>query len=430
MRLKEQLRSVLLSVLANKFRVFLTSLGIIIGSFTIIMVVGIGTASSDAVAAQYSRLSVNSITISRARVAMSMGANGPTTQALTAAQLLAMPEQCPHVTSVGISTTATTSIAYMTTSESVSVQGINEAFASITNLNIDLGDWFTDDDGTYLHRYAVLGCNVAAYLFGSDYSGCVGDTVLIKGLQFTVAGVLQRVGGTGGVSGGSSPTSSGSADDMVFIPYNVAIKYTSGSQGTGGAISRAQVIGGSAAGGPGTASYVALADSSKDVATAVSEIQDYISGIMGDTTSYTVTDAGSTLQSALSTSNTMSGLLMAVAAIVLIVSGIGIMNVLLVAVKERTREIGIMKAIGSPRRVILLEFLFEAIFISVVGGLIGVLLSYFAPRVMSLFSIAYTASPTGLILGFGFAVVTGVFFGYYPAYKASKLKPIDALNAE
>jgi len=124
----------------------------------------------------------------------------------------------------------------------------------------------------------------------------------------------------------------------------------------------------------------------------------------------------------------MESLLISIAVIVLIVSGIGIMNVLMVAVKERTREIGILKSIGFSRKDILLEFLLEAIFISIIGSFIGVILSIFAPYVLKLLNLSFIASTYGILLGVLFSVGTGIFFGYYPAVKASKLKPIEALN--
>jgi putative ABC transport system permease protein len=182
--------------------------------------------------------------------------------------------------------------------------------------------------------------------------------------------------------------------------------------------------------GSATATFIALANDIRSVNMAIAEIRDYIDEEVGLNAGYTVTDVGNTLSSAMESANTMSSLLIAVAAIVLIVSGIGIMNVLMVAVKERTREIGILKSIGAARRVILLEFLLEAVFISVFGGLLGVALSYYAPLVLSYSSIEYMASVDGIALGLGFSVITGVVFGYYPASRASRLKPIDALNAE
>ena len=423
MKLVEQLRSVMLSVSHNKFRVFLTSLGIIIGTFTIIMVVGIGKASEKAVEDQYKRLSVESITISKAHGGMggSGGFGNSSSKSLTKQDALQMPDLLTNVKSVGISTRTSSDMAYGTTSETVNIQGINEAYADITHLTPVEGDLFTDEDGLLRNKVVVLGYNTATLLFDGDIKAAVGQKVLLKGTSYTVTGVLERIGGSGGMSSGPAGgmASSISADDMAFIPYDVAVKYTSGSMGTRG-------FGGG--GGAATVTFIAQANDINSVQPAIKEIKQYIGEITGDSESYSVVDVGSTLASAQETSNTMSALLIAVAAIVMIVSGIGIMNVLMVAVKERTREIGILKSIGAQRKVILMEFLFEAIFISLCGGLLGVLLSIFAPWVLSYTDIKYQASLEGIVIGLGFSVITGIFFGYYPAAKASKLKPIEALN--
>ncbi|TCP31768.1 putative ABC transport system permease protein [Scopulibacillus darangshiensis] len=409
MKLVEMMRSVMLSVSHNKFRVFLTSLGIIIGTFTIIMVVGISKASEEAVTQQYKRLSVESITISKARGGGRRNAS-TISKDLTKEDALKMPELLTNVKSVGISTRTTSDIAYGSTSESVSIQGVNEAYAEITNLSTLSGAFFGDEDGLARNRVVVLGYNLANLLFEGNIESAVGQKVLLKGTTFTVVGVLDRIGGSGGMSsGGGGMSSSTSADEMAFIPYEVALKYTSGKRAA-------------------TSTYIAMANDIDSVKPAIDEIKQYIGEITGNSESYNVVDAGSTLSSAQETSRTMSALLIAVAVIVLVVSGIGIMNVLMVAVKERTREIGILKSIGAARKIILLEFLFEALFISLFGGILGVLLSVLAPWVLSFTDIKYSASIDGIVLGLGFSVVTGVFFGYYPAAKASKLKPIEALN--
>ncbi|AGK53226.1 MAG: macrolide export ATP-binding/permease protein MacB [Bacillus sp. (in: firmicutes)] len=417
MKLVEQLRSVMLSVSTNKFRVFLTSLGIIIGTFTIIMVVGIGKASEKAVEDQYKRLSVESITISKVR-GPGKGMGTTSSKSLTKQDALKMSEELTHVKSVGISTGTSSDIANGSTSSTVNIQGINEAYADITNLTPISGDLFTDEDGLIRNKVVVLGYNLADLLFDGDINAAVGTKIMVKGSPYTVTGVLERIGGSGGISSGpSGMSSSTSADDMAFIPYDVALKYTTGTGGTRGG-----------GGGMGQVTIIAQANDINSVQPAIEEIKQYIGEITGDSESYTIVDAGSTLASAQETSNTMSALLIAVAAIVMVVSGIGIMNVLMVAVKERTREIGILKSIGAARKVILMEFLFEAIFISLCGGLLGVLLSVFAPWVLSFTDINYLASFEGIVLGLGFSVITGIFFGYYPAAKASKLKPIEALN--
>ena len=424
MRLTEIVRSVFNSVRSNKFRALLTSLGIIIGSFTIIMVVGIGKAGEDSVSEQYKRLSVETITISRA-MAGGQARRGVATSSQTSlskqqAMDLATLE---HVRDVGLSVSSQTTVVYGQNSETVSVLGINEAYAVITNLNTAAGCFFTDDDGKLRKKACVLGYNVALLLFGDGWPSCPGETIKLKGLSFTVDGVLERIGGSAGLSsGGGRPGAGSSPDDMVYVPYDVAIKYT-----TGGSTSANARI---PQGGASAASYVVLANDISSVKPAINEILDYIYDITGSDNLYTVADAGSTLSSAMETANTMSTLLIAVAAIVMVVSGIGIMNVLMVAVKERVREIGILKSIGASRFVILMEFLLEAVLISVAGGMLGIALSAAAPNVLDFFKIAYSPSAGGLVLGFGFSVATGIFFGFYPAWKASRLKPIEALNDE
>jgi len=424
MKIIEQFRSVFLSVTANKFRVILTSLGIIIGSFTIIMVVGIGKAGEASVTEEYKRLSVESITIQRASGgnAMRIGQSGPVMpRSLTKEELEAIPEELEHVKSIGISTSTNSSVVYGGNSKDVTILGINADYADITNLYLQFGEFFDDDDGLSRNKLVVLGSDLARYLFGEDLNDlydAIGESVRIKGTSFTVVGILERVGGSGGIGGRVA------VDDTAFVPYDVAVKYTTGPVSAGrGTIMMSSSMGGGI-------SYIALANDMKSVSAAIAEIKEYIAEICGSATVYDVTDIGSTLSAALKTSNTMSTLLIAVAVIVLIVSGIGIMNVLMVAVSERTREIGIMKSLGAKRRTILSIFLLEAFFISVIGGLFGVCLSVSAPAVLAYFEIDFLATMDGLLLGLGFSVVTGIFFGYYPAYKASKLKPIDALNKE
>jgi putative ABC transport system permease protein len=427
MRISEIVRSVIYSVGANKFRVLLTSLGIIIGSFTIIMVVGIGKAGEDSVSEQYKRLSVETITISRAQGGGMRGGGFPpptsSQTSLSKQQALDM-EALSNVKSVGISVSTQTTVAYEQVSETVTVMGINESYSGITNLDIAQGYFFTDDDGAQRNKVCVLGYNVAELLFGEDRANCVGETIKLKGLSFTIYGVIERIGGSAGLSSGSGRGggAGSSPDDMVYVPYDVAVKYTTGGSTSGNARMMMRNRDG--------ASYVALANDMDSVSSAVSEIENYINEITGTEGLYTVADAGSTLSSALQTANTMAALLIAVAAIVMIVSGIGIMNVLMVSVKERIKEIGILKSIGASRSVILMEFLLEAVFISIVGGFAGIALSAVAPNVLEIFNIDYAHTAGGLALGFTFAAVTGIFFGFYPAWKASSLKPIDALNDE
>jgi len=328
-----------------------------------------------------------------------------------------MPEVLSNVRSVGVATRVVADIAANGISSSITIQGITEEYAEITRLRVLNGVMLTNEDSQMRSRYVVLGNNIAGDLFDGDLEGAVGDTVLIKGASFEVIGVLERVGGSGGVTA-TSQADSGSVDDMAFIPYDVAVKYTSGTTSRNASSSANQV------------SFIALAEDINSVDAAIVEIKEYIVETIGTSEAYTVTDAGNVLESAQATAKTLSSLLLAVAVIVLVVSGIGIMNVLLVAVKERTREIGILKSIGASRRTIMVEFLLEAAMISVFGGMLGALLSLAAPSLLSMTDLSFEASIDGILLGIGFSVITGIFFGFYPAAKASGLEPIDALNYE
>lgn len=404
MRITELFKSVLLNIKANKSRVFLTSLGIIIGTFTIIMVVGIGKASEKAVQDQYKKLSVETITVTPSRGK----AMGPSQQVkpLKKEDMLKAPDLLQHVKTIAASINMNSDIVCGNNlAEGATIAGVTEDFASITNMELEYGEFISNNDSEARNKVAVLGYNLATTLFEDSVESCIGKNITIKGSTFQVIGVLKEIGGETGAKG-----KGGSNDDMAYIPIDVAIKYSSNKKATV------------------TPNYIVLANDIDSVENAIEEINQYIGELIGNSDNYSVSDAGSKLKSAQDTAKTMESLLISIAVIVLIVSGIGIMNVLMVAVKERTREIGILKSIGFSRKDILLEFLLEAIFISIIGSFIGVILSIFAPYVLKLLNLSFIGSTYGILLGVLFSVGTGIFFGYYPAVKASKLKPIEALN--
>ena len=395
MRISEIFRSIFLNLKANKSRVILTSLGIIIGAFTIIMVVGIGKGSEQAVAQQYRRLSVETIMLTKNR--------SYTGKDLTLEQALTMTE-LGNVRAVGATINTMGSVGYNGTTTNAQIGGISESYFDMQNLVVENGERFTDEDGTKKNKVAVLGYTVASTLFPDDITQAIGSTVTISGRKYSVVGTLQRVGDTGG------GMASGGIDNGVFIPYAVAMQYTLGRRMS--------------------PTFVVQANDVNSVAAAMEDVKDFLEDTLNDSSAYTITDAGSRLSSAQETAKQMSTLLISVAAIVLIVGGIGIMNVLFVSIKERTREIGILKSIGARRRDILLEFLLEAIVISVGGGVIGTVLGMAAMPLLGLLSISALPTVEGALLGLIFSMATGTFFGYYPALKASRLKPIDSLNYE
>ena len=393
MKTIEILRSILLNIRANKIRVFLTTLGVIIGTLTIIIVVGIGKGGEQAVQEQFKKLSAQSINIMKSR-----DYNKSKQLAL---EDLTQLEELEHVERAGAVIRTNGDISYGSITQSVSIQGQSASIQDINNLNVSYGEFITDEDGSKRKRVIVLGYSLAGILFGEDVSEALGKKVSVKGRKYDVVGVLKQEGDSG---------MGESVDDSAIVPIKIAESYLSG---------RMTML-----------AFVAKASDIDSVAQAMTEITQYILELTETEGAYNVMDAGSRLTTALESANMMSSLLIGVAAVVLVVGGIGIMNVLLVSVRERTREIGILKSIGAKREDIIKEFLLEAVIISFLGGLIGVGLSFMAIPVVLYLGLLVVQSLEGIMLGLLFSVATGVFFGVYPSIKASKLKPIEALNYE
>ena len=394
--MNEIFRAVFANIMVNKFRVFLTALGIIVGSLTIILVVGIGKGSQASVEEQFAKLNVGTIYV--------MSLQGSTANvALTMDDLKAIQENSSSIKDSTISINGKAPTSYLNNSLTGSVSGVTDNFMALNNLKLTQGEFISPGDSESLKKVAVVGSDLAETLFGEDLSEAVGKAITINKRKFEVIGVLARLGDT---------TQGINLDESVLVPYNVASKYVLGTS------VKPRII--------------ALASDVDHVASAIDEITTILNerykGKFG--MYFQVRDAGSKLVAAQDSANTMSVLLIAVAAIVLIVGGIGIMNVLFVSIKERTKEIGILKAIGARRRDILLQFLLESVIISASGGLVGIGLSFAVLPLMGYLDLRVIPSMYGNVLAMVFAVATGTFFGYYPAAKASRLRPIDALTYE
>ena len=245
----------------------------------------------------------------------------------------------------------------------------------------------------------MLGYSAAKQIFGSAEEA-YDSLVYIDDRPYTVGGVLAE---QGTVEAGIS------ADEAIFIPYATGIKYLTGSD---------------------ISPTITVIAADVDNIEAVRENVKTVLAASYPNAEFTISDAGSKMEAANKSNETLTLMLIAMASIVFIIGGIGIMNVLFVSVKERTEEIGILKAIGGSRRDILLEFIMEACFISLIGGIIGVLLSFVINPVLSGFSIRTEMSVGGAVLALVFSIVTGTVFSFYPAWKASKLVPVDALSSE
>lgn len=484
MRPKELLRLVWINITQNKFKVVMTSIGIIVGAATIVMVIAIGKGGQEDVADQFKNLNAGAIDISydggdaRDRMGgndssgsgdgMTMmapsgggemgggfgggesggngggdmgggfgGASGGQPSGdMPSGGMGGMPQMggmegffgnsadmedrmnqenitltsddvedilmfTSGISSATISYTTRASVdgGDLDEAGSYTIAGVKSEYESISNLELSAGEFITDSDDENKEKVCVLGAGVAEEIFGSAIEA-YGSVLYIDDRLYVVNGVLSKMGT---VASGISP------DDSIFIPYETGVKYLVGT------------------------------DVNPTITVLAADVN-HVDGVIADVTEvladsypnaeFTFEDAGSKMEAAEASNEILTMLLIAMAAIVFVVGGIGIMNVLFVSVKERTNEIGILKAIGCSQRDILFEFLAEAAAISLIGGILGNLLSLAVAPVVQYLGVRVELSAAAFLIALIFAVATGTIFGFYPAYKASKLVPVEALGAE
>jgi putative ABC transport system permease protein len=433
MNLRESARFAGRGVSANKMRSALTTLGILIGVAAVIILVAVGTGSSKAVADSISALGSNTLTVNASSTAGGgragpgggggggfaalfggAGAAGGSTNngtktrkaqlTMEDARALTDKTQAPDVLGVApVVSAQSVTATYEGASHSVNTfTGTTPAYLLINNDSVTVGSSFTDADYTNHKRVALLGTTVAKDLAGGDGTSIVGKTVRFNGKQFTVAGILSAKGSTG-------PQDS---DDRVIAPAS-AVQDTLSGYGNLSSIS-------------------VKASSSTTTTAAQNEVQAILDGrhhVSSSDRDYSVFSSSSILSAATSSSQTFTVLLGAVAAISLLVGGIGVMNIMLVTVTERTREIGIRKAIGAQKADIVGQFLMEAVTLSVFGGVVGVVAGLIGSQ-FTIVGVQPVVAPYSVFLAFGVAIATGLFFGLYPANRAASLRPIDALRYE
>ncbi|MEF2175641.1 MAG: ABC transporter permease [Candidatus Absconditabacteria bacterium] len=390
------LKIALQSLYNNKLRSFLSSLGIIIGVATIVLVIAIGLGAQKSIEDQYANLAVTSIMVNPVNISGKLSK-------LSENDIPSIKEQAKYVDKATSILQSKLIVSDSSNSLSLGILGIGKEFLEISSLKIKDGRYFDEIELEDKSKYAVLGNGAALDFFGTT-NDLIGKTISLGGKKVEIIGVFDRSG-----------TSLGpiTYDDTVFIPYETT----------------KSIIGTSA-----TPRLVMLAKDIESINNAIDEVASILRESHklknNDTDDFRIVDQGSKVVAAKEASKTMTILLTGVAIIVLIVSGIGIMNVMFAGVAERTKEIGILSSIGIRKIDILNIFLFESIILSISGGIIGVLVGEgLIPLIRYLNLIEVTSSLFGTILAFFFAVFVGIFFGYYPAYKASKLDPVDALRS-
>ncbi|HKS49499.1 MAG TPA: ABC transporter permease [Amycolatopsis sp.] len=407
----ETLRTSLEAIRSHRLRSALTMLGILIGIGAVILTVGLGEGAQAQVASAINSLGTNLLVVSPGSTTNSTGVRGgagsATTLTVRDANALATPGVAPDIAAVAPTTTRSTALSAGATTWTTSVVGTTPAWEPVRARSVAEGRFLTDADITSEAANVVLGPATAEELFGS--TNAVGRTVTIGGLPFTVVGVLN--------SAGTSSTAQ-NQDDQAIVPISTAADRLIG----GGNRTSVQAI------------YL-QASTSDGLSAAYQEANQELLALHHITDSanadFTIASQESLLDTASSVTQTLTVLLGGVAAISLLVGGIGVMNIMLVSVTERIREIGLRKAVGASPVVIRRQFMVEASVLGLSGGLLGVLLGIAGALILPhLVGIQISVSPSATAIAILTAIAIGLIFGVYPASRAARLAPIDALRSE
>ena len=392
------------AIAGNKVRSFLTMLGVIIGVMSVIVLVAIGQGTTASVTESISSMGTNLLTVNimtrsvggkgGAR-GMNASSNSKGTVILKLDEILEL-EQDESIAYVSPTCTGNLTVKAGSTNTTASVMGVLPAYQYIINQGVEQGRYIIDADVDNRSAVCVIGVDLAQDLFGN--TNVVGNTVYIDGRKFKIVGVLE--------SKGTSMT--GSSDESIVLPFTLAQRMLESTTISSIYVSAVDLL---------------------SVDAAQESVERFLYKKYQNESTYSVMNQTQMLETANETASTLSLMLGGIAGISLLVGGIGIMNIMLVSVTERTREIGIRKAIGAKRRNILLQFLIESVVISGLGGLLGLVLGYGLMHVLENYVGMSLSMSLGVAeLAIAFSMGVGVIFGLYPANKASRLKPIDALH--
>jgi len=403
----ETIRVAFTGLIANRLRSALTILGLMIGVGSVILLIAVGTGSSDAVQKQIDALGSNVLLVQGTPSVGGLHATATSSTALTLADATALQNsfQAPDVQSVSpvVSANGVTLTYDGTTYTPSTFTGTTPNYEQARSYSTTEGSWFTSAQESEHSRVLVVGPTVVSELFGGQDP--VGDTVQVNGANYEVIGVTAPKGSNGTTN----------QDEVAFAPLTAVQDTLTGY----GSVSQIVVQ---------AKSEQQLSAAQTEVTTILNQLDPPTPG-SGSTSNFSVVNQGSILETSASSSGVFTTLLGEVAAISLLVGGIGVMNIMLVSVTERTREIGIRKAVGARRSDILTQFLTEAVLVSLIGGITGVLVGVIGSQ-FKIAGVQPEVATYSIFLAFGAAALSGLFFGTYPAARAAALRPIEALRFE
>lgn len=379
------------SILGNKARSALTMLGIIIGVASVILLTGIGNGATKMISDSISSMGTKLITVNLTKMS---GTRTVDMDGITE-YISSKPELYSSITPY---ITSNAQVKVGTENYRASLEGTDPNYETIRNVSLASGRFINENDVEKRSKVVVVGMYVQTELFGG--MSPIGEKIKINGENFTVIGVYETVGST----------VSEYSDGNVTIPYTTAMRFIKNKN---------------------ISTYYLEASTEDNVESAVDDIEIFLTRKLGNDDGYNVSNIAEMLDTMNEMMGTMTAMLAGIAGISLVVGGIGVMNIMTVSVSERTREIGIRKAIGARTSDILMQFLIESVMLSALGGIIGIILGFaFKPAVEALLSMDYVIKGSMVLLSFGFSLFIGVFFGIAPARKAARLHPIEALRSE
>ncbi len=387
MKLRQEIKMALSSIRANKMRSFLTMLGIIIGVMAVTLLVSLVQGATSTITDQLSGLGGSNLSCMVMK----------TTPRITLEEVEAL-EQEPEIGLISVYSSGQGIVKAAGNQENVTVTAINQNYQLLNQLKLESGRYLKETESEYRLTNCVVGAGVAQNLFGTK--DVLGESIRVNGKDFTIVGILAEEGSS----------SLNTKDLTVYLPFATGQRLL---------------------GANGVQTFDASAADEASVEKAEKTLNTFLRGKVGED-NYSVFNMGSLLDMITAVYNVLGYLLGGIGGISLLVGGVGIMNIMLVSVTERTREIGIRKAIGAQKSDIIIQFLIESVVLSLMGGFFGLLLSAGILGIVNLFAAEYHFAITFSVamVAVLFSVGVGVLFGIYPANKAAKLKPIDALRFE